>query len=61
MNGRGQSGQLDEDDQELKMLRQEIAALSHRLEVIARNTAYKLADLEYRIALVIEKRNERLK
>ena len=60
MDGRQGSGQ-HEDDYELKLLRGEIKALTHRLEVIARNTAHKLADLEYRIALVIEKRNERLK
>ena len=59
MNGRPKSGQLDRDDEELKRLQQEISAVSHRLEVIARNVAHKLADLEYRIALVIEKRRER--
>lgn len=58
MNGRP-TRQPDEDDEELRRLQQEVAAVNHRLEVIARNVAHKLADLEYRIALVIEKRRER--
>lgn len=61
MNERGIEKPRDDFDYELDALWRELKAVEHRSTVIAMNTAHKIADLEYRIALCIEKRNERLR